>query len=151
MYTSRGVRLVFKKYVFFCMKIFFTFTNSVDPDEMQHHAAFHLGLHCLRLIWAHTLFLRSALTEDIFMLAVKKFKFAYSIFCSSGISFQEFLSMYRRLFLQCRSVVAGDVADILSPTSPNKSVSSPLSNKVSAQIKLSIFITTCISMKCEQF
>ena len=25
------------------MKIFFTFTNSVDPDEMQQHAAFHLG------------------------------------------------------------------------------------------------------------
>ena len=36
-----------KNVVFFCLKIFFTFTNSVDPDEMQHHAAFHLGLHCL--------------------------------------------------------------------------------------------------------
>ena len=23
-----------------------TFANSVDPDEMQHNAAFHLGLHC---------------------------------------------------------------------------------------------------------
>ena len=22
-------------------------TNSVDPDEMQHDAAFHLNLHCL--------------------------------------------------------------------------------------------------------
>ena len=22
-------------------------TNSADPDEMQHSAAFHLGLHCL--------------------------------------------------------------------------------------------------------
>ena len=21
--------------------------NSADPDEMQHNAAFHLGLHCL--------------------------------------------------------------------------------------------------------
>ena len=21
--------------------------NSVDPDEMLHNAAFHLGLHCL--------------------------------------------------------------------------------------------------------
>ena len=21
--------------------------NSEDPDEMQHYAAFHLGLHCL--------------------------------------------------------------------------------------------------------
>ena len=37
-----------KNIVFFCLKIFFTFTNSVDPDEMQHYAAFHLGLHCLQ-------------------------------------------------------------------------------------------------------
>ena len=27
---------------------FYTFTNRVDPDEMQHYAAFHLGLHCLQ-------------------------------------------------------------------------------------------------------
>ena len=26
----------------------FTFANSVDSDEMQHDAAFHLGLHCLQ-------------------------------------------------------------------------------------------------------
>ena len=37
-----------KKNVFFCLKIIFTFTNSVDPDEMQHNAAFHQGLHCLQ-------------------------------------------------------------------------------------------------------
>ena len=37
-----------KNIVFFCLKIFFTFTNSVDPEEMQHYAAFHLGLHCLQ-------------------------------------------------------------------------------------------------------
>ena len=24
-----------------------TLANSVDPDEMQHNAAFHQGLHCL--------------------------------------------------------------------------------------------------------
>ena len=24
-----------------------TWTNSEDPDEMQHNAAFHQGLHCL--------------------------------------------------------------------------------------------------------
>ena len=24
-----------------------TFENSEDPDEMQHNAAFHQGLHCL--------------------------------------------------------------------------------------------------------
>ena len=33
-----------KNIVFFWLKIFFTFTNSVDPD----YAAFHLGLHCLQ-------------------------------------------------------------------------------------------------------
>ena len=37
-----------KDIVFFCLKIIFTFTNSVGPDEMQHYAAFHLGLHCLQ-------------------------------------------------------------------------------------------------------
>ena len=25
-----------------------TFTNSEDPDEMQHNAAFHQDLHCKR-------------------------------------------------------------------------------------------------------
>ena len=25
----------------------FTFTNGVDPDEMLHYDAFHLGLYCL--------------------------------------------------------------------------------------------------------
>ena len=48
MYISRGVRLYFVKNVLFCLKIFFTFTNSVDPDKMQHYAAIHLGLHCLQ-------------------------------------------------------------------------------------------------------
>ena len=27
--------------------ILFVLENSVDPDEMLHHAAFHRGLHCL--------------------------------------------------------------------------------------------------------
>ena len=39
----------FKKYiVIYCLKIFIRFTKSVDLNEMQHHAAFHLGLHCLQ-------------------------------------------------------------------------------------------------------
>ena len=29
------------------LKVCFNLANSVDPDEMQHYAAFHLGLHCL--------------------------------------------------------------------------------------------------------
>ena len=28
--------------------LLFNFTNSDYPDEMQHNAAFHLGLHCLQ-------------------------------------------------------------------------------------------------------
>ena len=32
-----------KNIVLFCLKNVLTFTNSVDPDEMQHYAAFHLG------------------------------------------------------------------------------------------------------------
>ena len=27
-----------------------TFTISEDPDEMQHNAAFHQGLHCLLIL-----------------------------------------------------------------------------------------------------
>ena len=33
--------------LFQSMKIVFTVTNSVDPNEMPHTAAFHLGLHWL--------------------------------------------------------------------------------------------------------
>ena len=29
------------------LKVCFNLANSVDPDEMQHYAAFHLGHHCL--------------------------------------------------------------------------------------------------------
>ena len=39
-----------KNTLFFCLKIFFTFKKlktQVDPEEMQHYAAFNLGLHCL--------------------------------------------------------------------------------------------------------
>ena len=33
--------------VFLSRKVVFIITNSVDPDEMQHYAAFHQCLHCL--------------------------------------------------------------------------------------------------------
>ena len=29
------------------LKVVLILVNSADPDEMQHQAAFHLGLHCL--------------------------------------------------------------------------------------------------------
>ena len=38
--------MIFKKDVF-CLNMLFTLTNVVDPDEMLHYAAFHLGDHCL--------------------------------------------------------------------------------------------------------
>ncbi|KAL3883295.1 hypothetical protein ACJMK2_029577 [Sinanodonta woodiana] len=50
-----------------------------------------------------------------------------------GISFNEFLGMYKRLFLLCRSVVSGDVADIVTPRSPNKSTSSQHSKSQSSE------------------
>ena len=34
-----------QNYIFF--KIVLFLANIVDPAEMQHYAAFHLGLHCL--------------------------------------------------------------------------------------------------------
>ena len=47
--VSRDVRLYFlKKYYIFLSRYLFTFTNRVDPDEMQHYTAFHLGLHWLQ-------------------------------------------------------------------------------------------------------
>ena len=40
---------IFQKILYyFCLKILFVFINSTEPDEMQHYAAFHLGLHCLQ-------------------------------------------------------------------------------------------------------
>ena len=49
MYIFRGVGYNLNQNIaFFCLKIFFTFTTSVDTDEMQHYAAFHLGLQCLQ-------------------------------------------------------------------------------------------------------
>ena len=32
----------------FLSEYLLTFTNNVEPDEMQHDAAFHLGFHCLQ-------------------------------------------------------------------------------------------------------
>ena len=37
----------FQKYCISMSEDLFYLTNSVDPDEMQHYAASHLGLHCL--------------------------------------------------------------------------------------------------------
>ena len=39
---------IFKKYRILLSEDLFSFIDSVDPDEMQHCAAFHLGLHCLQ-------------------------------------------------------------------------------------------------------
>ena len=33
---------------FLSLKILFVFTNSIDPIEMPHYVAFHMGLNCLQ-------------------------------------------------------------------------------------------------------
>ena len=33
--------------VFLSLKVVLILVNSADPDDMQHYAAFHMGLHCL--------------------------------------------------------------------------------------------------------
>ena len=50
-----GLPIIFKgsevdfpnKYVLRSLNIEIIIINIADPDEMQHYAAFHLGLHCL--------------------------------------------------------------------------------------------------------
>ena len=39
--------IILKKYCILLSEDMF-YLYSVDPDEMQHYAAFHLGLHCLQ-------------------------------------------------------------------------------------------------------
>ena len=46
----KGSQVFFPNHnIFPTLRIVFTLTNSVDPDEMLHYAAFHLGLHCLSM------------------------------------------------------------------------------------------------------
>ena len=42
-----GHQVIIKKYIFLFLKIDVVLANSTDLDEMPHHAAFHLDLHCL--------------------------------------------------------------------------------------------------------
>ena len=43
----KGSQLIIKKKLYFFVDRFIL-ANRVDPDEMQHIAAFYLGLHCLQ-------------------------------------------------------------------------------------------------------
>ena len=43
----KGLHVVISKLRCISMKFFYILANSADPDEMQHYAAFHQGLHCL--------------------------------------------------------------------------------------------------------
>ena len=51
LYILRGHRLLFQNKIhvlyFFPRRLIFVCANSVDPDEMPHYVAFHLGLRCL--------------------------------------------------------------------------------------------------------
>ena len=44
----KGLQIKFLNYdVFLYLKVGLMLANSADTDEVQHYAAFHLGLHCL--------------------------------------------------------------------------------------------------------
>ena len=43
----KGPQVEITNYVLQSLTYIFIFTNSADSDEMQHYAAFHLGLQCL--------------------------------------------------------------------------------------------------------
>ena len=43
----RSQDIISKNIIFLSLKVVFILANSADPDEMLHHAAVHLGLHCL--------------------------------------------------------------------------------------------------------
>ena len=44
----KGSEVAFLNYdIFLSLKVVLILANSADPDEMQHNAAFHLGLNCL--------------------------------------------------------------------------------------------------------
>ena len=46
-YIEGSQVIISPKNIFLSQKINFALANSVDPDEMLHYAAFHLGLHSL--------------------------------------------------------------------------------------------------------
>ena len=43
----KGSQVEISNYVLQSLAYVFIFTNSADPDEMQHYATFYLGLQCL--------------------------------------------------------------------------------------------------------
>ena len=45
---SMGLPIVHFNDVFLSLIVVLILANSADPDEMQHYAAFHLGLYCLQ-------------------------------------------------------------------------------------------------------
>ena len=61
--SPMSLRLRWAKNVFLCLKIFFTFTSSVDPDEMPHYAGFHLGLYCLFCLFDLILYVTSTIFQ----------------------------------------------------------------------------------------
>ena len=45
-YIEGSKVVISKTYCILSLKIDFVLANSADLDEIQYHAAFHLGLHC---------------------------------------------------------------------------------------------------------
>ena len=47
-FKGTQVRFFFHTMINLSLNVVLILANSADPDEMQHHAAFHLGLHCVQ-------------------------------------------------------------------------------------------------------
>ena len=118
--------------LFFCLKVFFTFTNSVDLDEMQHYAAFHLGLHCLQglpqykglsimwcLIRVSTICLQNVpLTPSLpyIMHAIRRGKIRLFL-CSYGVTYNFIQNLYHcrdlHQFFSCLFKTFGTMSEIM--------------------------------------
>ena len=55
-----------------------------------------------------------------------------SCYVITGIDFDEFLDLYRRLFISCRSVVSHDVSDLVPVTTPRSP--SPRQSKIPIKV-----------------
>ncbi len=66
----------------------------------------------------------------------------YSIDCHvTGIDFEEFLEMYQRLFLLCRTVVSGELGDV-PPTTAKKMKDFPASAPSKVEMSLVVLINS---------
>ena len=69
----KGSKKIFLNYdVFLSLNTVLILVNSVDPDEMQHCAAFHLGIHCLPKNPLHNRLIITLRYQNLFLTKLKE-------------------------------------------------------------------------------